>query len=162
MWITKDIENILEDMKKFISYVLPLSTRWQDKPVLASEPLLMPGLEPLVSQLGSWNFPIFKLVEKTQGETGCILSQVNMLHCVSGTCEPALKPRCWLTILVLSPRFLTGFLRTRVYLRHLKSPCKSSWTTSMLWRTDTGSSPVSSLLQYLYLPQGGCVVLSVK
>uniref|UniRef100_A0A674PD16 Phosphodiesterase n=1 Tax=Takifugu rubripes TaxID=31033 RepID=A0A674PD16_TAKRU len=48
-----------------------------DKPVLASEPLLMPGLEPLVSQLGSWNFPIFKLVEKTQGETGRILSQVS-------------------------------------------------------------------------------------
>lgn len=50
---------------------------------MASEPLLMPGLEPLVSQLGSWNFPIFKLVEKTQGETGRILSQVdNSLLCV--------------------------------------------------------------------------------
>lgn len=47
---------------------------------MASEPLLMPGLEPLISQLGSWNFPIFKLVEKTQGETGRILSQVNTLY----------------------------------------------------------------------------------
>ncbi|XP_011606760.1 cGMP-inhibited 3',5'-cyclic phosphodiesterase A-like isoform X2 [Takifugu rubripes] len=55
----------------------PLLLSPEDKPVLASEPLLMPGLEPLVSQLGSWNFPIFKLVEKTQGETGRILSQVS-------------------------------------------------------------------------------------
>uniref|UniRef100_H3CLJ9 Phosphodiesterase n=1 Tax=Tetraodon nigroviridis TaxID=99883 RepID=H3CLJ9_TETNG len=55
----------------------PLLLSPEDKPVLASEPLLMPGLEPLISQLGSWNFPIFKLVEKTQGETGRILSQVS-------------------------------------------------------------------------------------
>lgn len=49
---------------------------------MASEPLLMPGLEPLISQLASWNFPIFKLVEKTQGETGRILSQVNTPDCL--------------------------------------------------------------------------------
>lgn len=36
----------------------------------------MPDLEPLMDQLNSWNFPIFSLVEKTQGETGSILSQV--------------------------------------------------------------------------------------
>uniref|UniRef100_A0A8C6S931 Phosphodiesterase n=1 Tax=Neogobius melanostomus TaxID=47308 RepID=A0A8C6S931_9GOBI len=37
---------------------------------------LVPGLEPLMSQLNNWNFPIFSLVEKTNGKTGCILSQV--------------------------------------------------------------------------------------
>ncbi|XP_056298049.1 cGMP-inhibited 3',5'-cyclic phosphodiesterase 3A-like [Pseudoliparis swirei] len=34
-------------------------------------------LEPLTSQLDNWNFPIFSLVEKTHGKTGCILSQVS-------------------------------------------------------------------------------------
>uniref|UniRef100_A0A3B4GDA9 Phosphodiesterase n=1 Tax=Pundamilia nyererei TaxID=303518 RepID=A0A3B4GDA9_9CICH len=48
-----------------------------DKPNLAPETLLMPGLEPLMSQLNNWNFPIFSLVEKTHGKTGCILSQVS-------------------------------------------------------------------------------------
>ncbi|KAM8904160.1 cGMP-inhibited 3',5'-cyclic phosphodiesterase 3A-like isoform 2-T2 [Spinachia spinachia] len=45
-----------------------------DKPILAAEPLALPELEPLMSQLNNWNFPIFSLVEKTQG---CILSQVS-------------------------------------------------------------------------------------
>ena len=49
----------------------------QDKPILADEPPAMPALEPLMSQLANWNFPIFSLMEKTHGKTGCILSQVN-------------------------------------------------------------------------------------
>uniref|UniRef100_A0A3B3CEM6 Phosphodiesterase n=1 Tax=Oryzias melastigma TaxID=30732 RepID=A0A3B3CEM6_ORYME len=41
---------------------------------------LLPSPEvtnPLMSQLNNWNFPIFSLVEKTHGKTGCILSQVS-------------------------------------------------------------------------------------
>ncbi|XP_019741498.1 cGMP-inhibited 3',5'-cyclic phosphodiesterase A-like [Hippocampus comes] len=49
----------------------------QNKLILAPEPLVMPGLEPLMSQLDKWNFPIFSLVERTHGKTGCILSQVS-------------------------------------------------------------------------------------
>nr|XP_040036708.1 cGMP-inhibited 3',5'-cyclic phosphodiesterase A-like isoform X2 [Gasterosteus aculeatus aculeatus] len=45
-----------------------------EKPILAAEPVTLPELEPLLSQLNNWNFPIFSLVEKTQG---CILSQVS-------------------------------------------------------------------------------------
>lgn len=48
----------------------------QDKPILAPEPLVMEGLEPLMSQLNNWNFPIFTLMEKTNGKSGRILSQV--------------------------------------------------------------------------------------
>lgn len=48
----------------------------QDKPILAPEPLIMEGLEPLMSQLNNWNFPIFTLIEKTNGKCGRILSQV--------------------------------------------------------------------------------------
>lgn len=44
---------------------------------MAEEPLVMQGLEPLMSQLNNWNFPIFNLVEKTHSKTGCILSQVS-------------------------------------------------------------------------------------
>ncbi|XP_030007699.1 cGMP-inhibited 3',5'-cyclic phosphodiesterase A-like isoform X2 [Sphaeramia orbicularis] len=55
----------------------PLLPSPEDKPIVALEPLMMPGLEPLMSQLDSWNFPIFSLVEKTHGKTGCILSQVS-------------------------------------------------------------------------------------
>uniref|UniRef100_A0A3P8YR46 Phosphodiesterase n=1 Tax=Esox lucius TaxID=8010 RepID=A0A3P8YR46_ESOLU len=47
------------------------------EPMLAPEPLVMLELDPLMSQLNSWNFPIFNLVEKTHGRTGCILSQVS-------------------------------------------------------------------------------------
>ncbi|KAL0962657.1 hypothetical protein UPYG_G00343460 [Umbra pygmaea] len=49
----------------------------ETQPILASEPLVMLELDPLMSQLNSWNFPIFNLVEKTHGRTGCILSQVS-------------------------------------------------------------------------------------
>lgn len=49
----------------------------QDKAVSDPEDVLMPELEPLMSQLNIWNFPIFSLVEKTRGKTGSILSQVN-------------------------------------------------------------------------------------
>ncbi|XP_077091248.1 cGMP-inhibited 3',5'-cyclic phosphodiesterase 3A isoform X5 [Siphateles boraxobius] len=49
----------------------------EDKPILAPEPLVMEGLEPLMSQINNWNFPIFSLVEKTHGRCGCILSQVS-------------------------------------------------------------------------------------
>ncbi|KAF7665112.1 hypothetical protein LDENG_00155020 [Lucifuga dentata] len=55
----------------------PLLSSPEDKPVLAPEPLGMVELEPLMSQLNSWNFPIFTLMEKTHGKTGCILSQVS-------------------------------------------------------------------------------------
>lgn len=48
----------------------------QDKAILAPEPLVMKELDPLMSQLDNWNFPIFHLVEKTHGKCGCILSQV--------------------------------------------------------------------------------------
>uniref|UniRef100_A0A672I4N0 Phosphodiesterase n=1 Tax=Salarias fasciatus TaxID=181472 RepID=A0A672I4N0_SALFA len=49
----------------------------EDKPILAPEPLLMEDLEPLMSQLNNWNFPIFTLMEKTSGKCGRILSQVS-------------------------------------------------------------------------------------
>ncbi|XP_044059793.1 cGMP-inhibited 3',5'-cyclic phosphodiesterase A-like isoform X2 [Siniperca chuatsi] len=55
----------------------PLLPSPEDKPILAPEPLVMSGLEPLMSQLSNWNFPIFSLVEKTHSKTGCILSQVS-------------------------------------------------------------------------------------
>ncbi|XP_075956492.1 cGMP-inhibited 3',5'-cyclic phosphodiesterase 3A-like [Anarhichas minor] len=55
----------------------PLLPSPEDKPTLAEEPLALPALEPLMSQLNNWNFPIFSLVEKTHGKTGCILSQVS-------------------------------------------------------------------------------------
>ncbi|XP_044049475.1 cGMP-inhibited 3',5'-cyclic phosphodiesterase A-like isoform X3 [Siniperca chuatsi] len=49
----------------------------EDKPMLAPEPLIMEDLEPLMSQLNNWNFPIFTLMEKTNGKYGRILSQVS-------------------------------------------------------------------------------------
>ncbi|XP_068168289.1 cGMP-inhibited 3',5'-cyclic phosphodiesterase 3A isoform X2 [Antennarius striatus] len=49
----------------------------EDKPTLAPEPLIMEDLEPLMSQLNNWNFPIFNLMEKTNGKCGRILSQVS-------------------------------------------------------------------------------------
>uniref|UniRef100_A0A3Q0SR61 Phosphodiesterase n=1 Tax=Amphilophus citrinellus TaxID=61819 RepID=A0A3Q0SR61_AMPCI len=48
-----------------------------DKPILAPEPLIMEDLEPLMSHLNNWNFPIFSLMEKTNGKCGRILSQVS-------------------------------------------------------------------------------------
>lgn len=50
----------------------------QDKPILAPEPLIMEDLEPLMSQLNNWNFPIFSMMEKTNGKCGRILSQVSL------------------------------------------------------------------------------------
>ncbi|XP_043981987.1 cGMP-inhibited 3',5'-cyclic phosphodiesterase A-like isoform X5 [Gambusia affinis] len=49
----------------------------EDKPILAQEPLVMEDVEPLMSQLNNWNFPIFTLMEKTNGKCGRILSQVS-------------------------------------------------------------------------------------
>ncbi|XP_046729283.1 cGMP-inhibited 3',5'-cyclic phosphodiesterase A isoform X2 [Silurus meridionalis] len=49
----------------------------ENKPILAPEPLVMESLEPLMSQINNWNFPIFSLVEKTNGKCGCILSQMS-------------------------------------------------------------------------------------
>uniref|UniRef100_A0AAY4D418 Phosphodiesterase n=2 Tax=Denticeps clupeoides TaxID=299321 RepID=A0AAY4D418_9TELE len=49
----------------------------EDKAVLAPEPLVMEGLEPLMSQINNWNFPIFSLVEQAEGKCGRILSQVS-------------------------------------------------------------------------------------
>ncbi|XP_047452338.1 cGMP-inhibited 3',5'-cyclic phosphodiesterase A-like isoform X2 [Mugil cephalus] len=49
----------------------------EDKPILAPEPLIMEDLEPLMSQLNNWNFPIFDLMERTSGKCGRILSQVS-------------------------------------------------------------------------------------
>lgn len=40
----------------------------------------MEGLEPLMSQINNWNFPIFHLVEKTNGKCGHILSQVRIVE----------------------------------------------------------------------------------
>ncbi|KAF0030502.1 hypothetical protein F2P81_017233 [Scophthalmus maximus] len=55
----------------------PLLPSPEDKPILALEAPVMPSLEPLMSQLNNWNFPIFSLVERTHGKAGCILSQVS-------------------------------------------------------------------------------------
>ncbi|XP_034032180.1 cGMP-inhibited 3',5'-cyclic phosphodiesterase A isoform X2 [Thalassophryne amazonica] len=49
----------------------------EEKPILAPEPLLMEDLEPLMNQLNNWNFPIFTLMENTNGKCGRILSQVS-------------------------------------------------------------------------------------
>uniref|UniRef100_A0A3Q2YIJ8 Phosphodiesterase n=1 Tax=Hippocampus comes TaxID=109280 RepID=A0A3Q2YIJ8_HIPCM len=53
------------------------NVRREDKPILAPEPLLMEDLEPMMGQLNNWNFPIFALMEKTNGKCGRILSQVS-------------------------------------------------------------------------------------
>uniref|UniRef100_A0A8K9UAK0 Phosphodiesterase n=1 Tax=Oncorhynchus mykiss TaxID=8022 RepID=A0A8K9UAK0_ONCMY len=55
-----------------ISFVFPSFS-----PYLTLKPLVMSELDPLMTQLNSWNFPIFNLVEKTHGRSGCILSQVS-------------------------------------------------------------------------------------
>ncbi|KAF5883529.1 cGMP-inhibited 3',5'-cyclic phosphodiesterase A isoform X2, partial [Clarias magur] len=49
----------------------------ENKPIVAPEPLVMESLEPLMSQINNWNFPIFNLVEKTDGKCGRILSQMS-------------------------------------------------------------------------------------
>uniref|UniRef100_A0A8C6WVZ1 Phosphodiesterase n=1 Tax=Neogobius melanostomus TaxID=47308 RepID=A0A8C6WVZ1_9GOBI len=58
-------------------YIMFPCLHTQDKPVLAPEPLLMEGLEPLMSHLNNWNFPIFDMMERTNGKCGRILSQVS-------------------------------------------------------------------------------------
>ncbi|KAJ4935134.1 hypothetical protein JOQ06_016670 [Pogonophryne albipinna] len=55
----------------------PLLPSPEDKPISAQEPLAVSELEPLLCQINNWNFPIFSLMEKTNGKTGCILSQVS-------------------------------------------------------------------------------------
>ncbi|KAG7459227.1 cGMP-inhibited 3 3' [Solea senegalensis] len=56
----------------------PLLPSPEDKPpILAQDNTAIPGLEPLMSQVNNWNFPIFSLAEKTHSKTGCILSQVS-------------------------------------------------------------------------------------
>ncbi|XP_042342230.1 cGMP-inhibited 3',5'-cyclic phosphodiesterase A-like [Plectropomus leopardus] len=55
----------------------PLLPSPEDKPALSEDPVAMSALEPLMGQLNNWNFPIFSLVEKTNGKTGCILSEVS-------------------------------------------------------------------------------------
>ncbi|XP_068173333.1 cGMP-inhibited 3',5'-cyclic phosphodiesterase 3A-like [Antennarius striatus] len=55
----------------------PILSSPEEKTNLALDPIVMPGLEPLMTQLNKWNFPIFSLVEKTNNEKGCILSQVS-------------------------------------------------------------------------------------
>ncbi|XP_024133007.2 cGMP-inhibited 3',5'-cyclic phosphodiesterase A isoform X1 [Oryzias melastigma] len=55
----------------------PLLPSPEDTVISVSKTLMTPELEPLMSQLNNWNFPIFSLVEKTHGKTGCILSQVS-------------------------------------------------------------------------------------
>ncbi|XP_011480918.1 cGMP-inhibited 3',5'-cyclic phosphodiesterase A [Oryzias latipes] len=55
----------------------PLLPSPEDTVISVSKTPMMPELEPLMSQLNNWNFPIFSLVERTHGKTGCILSQVS-------------------------------------------------------------------------------------
>lgn len=52
------------------------SSLFQDKPILAPEPLIMDNLDSIMEQLNTWNFPIFDLVEKIGRKCGRILSQV--------------------------------------------------------------------------------------
>lgn len=47
---------------------------------MAPEPLIMEDLDPLMTQLNNWNFPIFSLMEKTNGKYGRILSQVSTVE----------------------------------------------------------------------------------
>ncbi|CAL8358973.1 unnamed protein product [Lota lota] len=46
----------------------PAAAVHSDKPMLAPQSLLMEDLESLMSHLNNWNFPIFSLVEKTNGK----------------------------------------------------------------------------------------------
>ncbi|XP_029964299.1 cGMP-inhibited 3',5'-cyclic phosphodiesterase A-like isoform X2 [Salarias fasciatus] len=55
----------------------PLLPSPEEEPVAVTEEPAVPELEPLMTELNNWNFPIFSLVEKTHGKTGCILSQVS-------------------------------------------------------------------------------------
>uniref|UniRef100_A0A3Q2WNT2 Phosphodiesterase n=1 Tax=Haplochromis burtoni TaxID=8153 RepID=A0A3Q2WNT2_HAPBU len=70
-------EDDAEEGKNSQNVILHALIPPEDKPILAPEPLIMEGLEPLMSQLNNWNFPIFTLIEKTNGKCGRILSQVS-------------------------------------------------------------------------------------
>lgn len=63
----------------------------QDKPILAPEPLIMEDLEPLMSQLNNWNFPIFSLMERTNGKCGRILSQVSTCGSANDSAQKAAR-----------------------------------------------------------------------
>ncbi|TSM20256.1 cGMP-inhibited 3',5'-cyclic phosphodiesterase A [Bagarius yarrelli] len=63
----------MQDICRTLHTLLPS----ENKPILAPEPLVIEGLEPLMSQINNWNFPIFSLVEKTNGKCGRILSQMS-------------------------------------------------------------------------------------
>lgn len=84
----------------------------QDKPILAPEPLLMEDLEPMMGQLNNWNFPIFTLMEKTNGKCGRILSQVRT------TCAEAYHSWLWKRDGSTS---LTGchVIAAHIYCRHV-------------------------------------------
>uniref|UniRef100_A0A3Q4G6X4 Phosphodiesterase n=1 Tax=Neolamprologus brichardi TaxID=32507 RepID=A0A3Q4G6X4_NEOBR len=71
-----DAEEGKNSQNVILHALIPPEVR-RDKPILAPEPLIMEGLEPLMSQLNNWNFPIFTLIEKTNGKCGRILSQVS-------------------------------------------------------------------------------------
>lgn len=74
----------------------------QDKPILAPEPLVMDDLEPLMSQLNNWNFPIFSLMEKTNGKCGRILSQVS-----TNKCSTQSQPVCQENTLICLMRIIS-------------------------------------------------------
>lgn len=86
----------------YCSYYIRLVTflcasRFQEKPILAPEPLIMEDVEPLMSQLNNWNFPIFSLMERTNGKCGRILSQVS----ASGSAQRSIKPLILLIMTVI-------------------------------------------------------------
>nr|XP_032834057.1 cGMP-inhibited 3',5'-cyclic phosphodiesterase A-like [Petromyzon marinus] len=56
--------------------LLPLAEAQEEAGLPCSPTLVMEGLEPLMSGIHNWNFPIFDLVELTGGACGQILSQV--------------------------------------------------------------------------------------
>ncbi|XP_072242206.1 cGMP-inhibited 3',5'-cyclic phosphodiesterase 3A-like isoform X1 [Leuresthes tenuis] len=78
---SSDVAHTEEDTDKVKSPSQSVNLRTlippEGKPILAPEPLVMEDLEPLMSQLNNWNFPIFTLMEKTNGKYGRILSQVS-------------------------------------------------------------------------------------
>ncbi|XP_061678698.1 cGMP-inhibited 3',5'-cyclic phosphodiesterase 3A-like isoform X2 [Syngnathoides biaculeatus] len=76
---SSDVAQTEEDIegKSSLNVILHPLIPPEDKPILAPEPLLMENLDPMMSQLNNWNFPIFSLMEKTNGNCGRILSQVS-------------------------------------------------------------------------------------
>ncbi|KAM7414835.1 hypothetical protein PAMA_019586 [Pampus argenteus] len=74
---SSDVAHTEEDTDEGKNVILHQLIPPEDKPILAPEPLIMEDLEPMMSQLNNWNFPIFSLMEKTNGKCGRILSQVS-------------------------------------------------------------------------------------